>query len=315
MNPCDVTGGAMKAIQVLLDNLTKEIDKVLQTAQSYIDAASQIVSDIQKLISDFACQIAKYMKIVFDKILEFILKQINKSIAPTVDVMYPNQRHLYLDIKETITELITCIFNKITGNLCGQIQGALNEALDTKTPSNDIKDDYPGDAPYIPICSVEKLTGDVIAANQQDINEGVDNILDTVNSFLSDIQSQLSSVSDNLSDVSASVSSISSSITSALSFENIKLNIFGCDLKPSCAASDYYTLQKGGGAGEEAQTPNTTSVTKATENPTPITESPVPPFAQPSKDTADLDFTSPVTAEERTAVQTNTVSGVNIIGA
>jgi methyl-accepting chemotaxis protein len=291
MSPCDITGGAMKAIQVLLDNLTKEIDKILQAAQSYIDAASQIISDIQRLISDFACQIAKYMKIVFDKILEFILKQVNKSIAPTVDVMYPNQRHQYLDIKETITELITCLFNKITGNLCGQIQGALNQILDTTTPSRGIGDDYPGDAPEVDICSVEDLVGNVIATNQQDINEGIDNVLDTINAFLSDIQSQLSSVSDSLSDISASVSSISSSITSALSFENIKLNIFGCDLKPSCAASDYYTLQKGGGAGEEAQTPNTTSITKAVENPTPIVADQIPPFAQPAKNTEDIDFT------------------------
>lgn len=290
MSPCDITSGAMKAIQVLLDNLTKEIDKILQAAQSYIDAASQIISDIQRIISDFACQIAKYMKIIFDKILEFILKQVNKSIAPTVDVMYPNQRHQYLDIKETITELITCLFNKITGNLCGQIQGALNQILDTKNPSRNIEDNYPGDAPDVPICSVEKLTGDVIAVNQQDINDGIDDVLNTINAFLSDIQSQLSTVSDSLSDISASVSSISSSITSALSFENIKLNIFGCDLKPNCAASDYYTLQKGGGAGEEAQTPNTTSVTKALESPTPITSDPLLPFAVPSKNIEDLNY-------------------------
>jgi methyl-accepting chemotaxis protein len=290
MSPCDITSGAMKAIQVLLDNLTKEIDKILQAAQSYIDAASQIISDIQRIISDFACQIAKYMKIIFDKILEYILKMINKSMAPTVDVMYPNQRHQYLDIKETITELITCLFNKITSNLCGQIQGALNQILDTQNPSRGIEDNYPGDAPEVPICSVEKLTADVLAANQSDINDGVDSILDTINAFLSDIQSQLSSISDNLSDISTSVSSISSSITSALSFENIKLNIFGCDLKPNCAASDYYTLQRGGGAGEEAQTPNTTSVTKALPTATEIQSNPLPPFAVPAKDLEDLNY-------------------------
>lgn len=290
MSPCDITGGAMKAIQVLLDNLTKEIDKILQAAQSYIDAASQIISDIQKLISDFACQIAKYMKIIFDKILEFILKQINKSIAPTVDVMYPNQRHQYLDIKEKITELITCLFNKISGNLCGQIQSALNQILDTKNPSGGIEDNYPGDAPKVDICSVENLTAKVIATNQQDINDGIDNILNTINSFLSDIQSQLASVSDSLSDISAFVSSINSSITSALNFENIKLNVFGCDLKPNCASSDYYTLQKGGGAGEESQTPNTTSITKVLSTATKIESDPILSFAVPSKNIEDLNY-------------------------
>jgi cell division septation protein DedD len=201
--------------------------------------------------------------------------------------MYPNQRHQFLDIKETITELITCLFNKITGNLCGQIQGALNSILDTKNPSPD------NTAPKVDMCSVEDLTGNIIAANQNDINQGIDNILDIINRFLSDIQSQLAQVSSNLSDISASVSSITSSITSALSFENIKLNVFGCDLKPSCPVSDYYTLHKGGGAGEEAQTPNATSVAKAIENPTPVTAQPLKDFAQPAKTTADLDYNNP----------------------
>jgi hypothetical protein len=315
MSPCDITSSALKAIQVLLDNLTKEIDKILQAAQSYIDAASQILTDIQELIADFSCQIAKYMKIIFDKILEYTLKQINKSISPTVDVMYPNQRYQFLDIKETITELITCIFNKITDSLCGQIQGALNDILDTETPSSDKTDTSSGTAPSVDMCSVEQLTGDIIAVNQEDINQGVDDVLDIVNDFLSDIQSELAQISADLSDISASISSITSSITSALSFENIKLNIFGCDLKPSCPVSDYYTLHKGGGAGEEAQTPNATSVAKAVETPNPVTTQPLTDFAQPAKTTADLDFTSPVTAQEREAVTTNTVSGVNLIGS
>lgn len=282
MSPCDVVGSALKAINVLLENLTKEIDKILQAAQSYIDAASSIISDIQALISDFACQIAKYMKIIFNKILEYILKQINKAIAPTVDVMYPNQRHLYLDIKEKITEIINCIFSKISNNLCAQIRGALNQSLDTKTPSPD------NAAPFVDICSVENLTANLLVTNQDAINNGVDDVLNSINAFLSDIQAGLSAVSGAISDISALVSSISSSITTALSFANIKLNVFGCDLKPSCPASDYYTLQNGGGAAQQSQLPNITSITKAIQSADKIIPSPAPPFALPSKTLDDL---------------------------
>jgi len=70
MSPCDVVKSALKAIQTELENLTKDIDKVLNAAQSYVDAVSNVLSDIQSLISNFACTIAKYMKIVFDKIME-----------------------------------------------------------------------------------------------------------------------------------------------------------------------------------------------------------------------------------------------------
>jgi hypothetical protein len=43
LNPCDMVGSAMKAIQTVIDNLTKKIDSVLQAAQSYVDAASTLI--------------------------------------------------------------------------------------------------------------------------------------------------------------------------------------------------------------------------------------------------------------------------------
>jgi hypothetical protein len=112
LSPCDMPGSAMKAMQIEIDNLTMEIDKILQAGLSYVDAASQILSDIGALIADFACKIAKYMKIIFDKIFEYVMKQINKAMAPTVDTMFPNQRNQYLDIKDRITELIRCLYKQ-----------------------------------------------------------------------------------------------------------------------------------------------------------------------------------------------------------
>jgi hypothetical protein len=293
MSPCDQVGSALKAINILLENLTRDIDKILQTAQSYIDAASQILSkDIKKLIFDYSCQLAKYMKIIFDKMLEYILKKINKSLSKTVDVMYPNQRHQYLDIKEQITEKIYSLFSKIAGKLCDQIRSALNRILDTKNPSrdNDPTTGYNGDAPEVPICSVEKFVADIIVTNQNDINNGIDEVLKGINAFLSDINSQLAEVSSSLSDISANVSSISSSLSSALRFENVALNILKGDLKPSCPVSNFYTLHKGGGASEEAQFPNYSSVAKNVQSATEITFSPGIDFAQPAKNTEDLKY-------------------------
>ena len=281
LSPCDLPGSALKGMQIEIDNLTKEIDKILQALTSYVDAASQILSDIQALIADFACTIAKYMKIIFDKIFEYVMKQINKELSKTVDIMFPNQRNQYLDIKDQITELIRCLYSKITEDLCGQIEGVLNDILDTQNPS-------PSNAvPFVPICSVEKLTGDVIAANMEDMSNTIDDILANVNTFLTDIQDGLSLVTGELGGIS--ISNISGSITSALSFENITLDIFGCDLKPNCAASDYYTLQNGSGAAEEAQIPRPGEVATAAQNPTAIQSAEQVPFATPRKDAADFD--------------------------
>ncbi len=74
----------------------RKFDSVLQAAQSYVDAASTLISDIQKLIADVACIIAKYLKIIFDKILEYVLKTINCALAKAVDIIPPNLRFKFL---------------------------------------------------------------------------------------------------------------------------------------------------------------------------------------------------------------------------
>jgi hypothetical protein len=282
VNPCDMVGSALKAIKTILDNLTSEIDKILHAAQSYIDAASSIISDIKALIADAACQIAKYMKVVFDKIMEYILKLINKSLSKTVQTVPPNQRYKYLDIKDKITEIITCLYSKITNSLCGQIDALLNDKLNTTQPSSS------NSSPNVDICSVEDLTGEVISINMPNMESEFSKIINNVNAFLSDIQDELAQASGILSFAGSSISGITGSITSALSFENIKLNIFGCDLKPNCAASDYYTLQNGSGAAEQGQLPRISQVDKSSQKS--ATGKPVKdvPFATPPKSTTTL---------------------------
>jgi uncharacterized protein YoxC len=282
MSPCNKVKSALKAIQTELDNLTKDIDKVLNAAQSYIDAVSNLLGSIQSLISNFACTIAKYMKIVFDKIMEYVLKQINKGLAPTVEQLPPNMRYMYFDIKETITELISCLYNKISNNLCALIEGILNKKIKRELPSGNLK------APTTPICSVEELTGEIISLNMNEMNTTVNGILDNVNKFLNDIQNTLGTVSSGINNVRDLVGGITGSITSALSFENIKLNIFGCDLKPNCAASDYYTLQNGSGAAEDPQQPRPAQVDKASQQTSTPPQTTETPFASPSQNQNDI---------------------------
>jgi hypothetical protein len=292
LNPCDLVGSALKAIQTEIDNLTKKIDSVLQAAQSYVDAASTLISDIQKLIADVACIIAKYLKMIFDKILEYILKKINCALAPATDAIPPNLRFKFFDIREKITELINCLFSKITNGLCGQIQGFLNDqtgtgsnsTLDTKTI---IQNGY---TTVTPICSVEILTGQMIALNLPQIVEGIDTSLNSVSNFLEDIQSLLSDVSGTISDISGIVNGISGSLSAAMNFTNLSVNIFGCDLGLSCPASDYYTLQEGSGGSEEVQLPRIPAVAASAQNPVSVTTPEEVPYASPTSETKDVDY-------------------------
>ena len=292
LNPCDLVGSALKAIQTEIDNLTKKIDSVLQAAQSYVDAASTLIGDIQKLIADVACIIAKYLKMIFDKILEYILKKINCALAPATDAIPPNLRFKFFDIREKITELINCLFSKITNGLCGQVQGFLNDqtgtgsnsTLDTKTIIQN------GFTTTTPICSVEILTGQMIALNLPQIVEGIDTSLNSVSNFLEDIQSLLSDVSGTISDISGIVNGISGSLSAAMNFTNLSVNIFGCDLGLSCPASDYYTLQEGSGGSEEVQLPRIPAVAASAQNSVSVTTPEEVPYASPTSETKDVDY-------------------------
>lgn len=283
MSPCEHVKSALKAIQIELDNLTQDVDKVLNSSQSYIDAVSNLLGSIDALISDIACKIAKYMKIVFNKIKEYVLKQINKALAPTVEQLPPNLRYTYFDVKSSITELINCLYNKITNNLCGLIQSLLNNQIKRQLPKDKTKK-----AVKPPICSVEKLTGDVIALNMDEMTTGINGILNNISNFLKDSQALLGTVSGAISSVEDLIGGIKGSITSALSFENIKLNVFGCDLKPNCASSDYYTLANGSGAVEDPQQPRPSQVDKASQGEPAAPKVEEKPYAQPSQNQMDV---------------------------
>ena len=355
LSPCDLPGSAMKAMQTDIDNLTKEVDKILQTAQFYVDAVSQIggigtpVEQIQKLIAKFVPKIAKYMKIVFNKILEFTTKQINKVLGPAADIMYPNQRFQFFDIKIEISEQIKCLFTKIMENLPKQIGGFLTDLLlgipegrseieplseaskdpeySTENPRT-AKNPNPvpkkeGTTPFVPICFVEDLTGRLIKKNMGPMKKTSLEIVRSVGAFLNDIQEkqkfdieQLISpeVTDETNVTSEdedngftltpltellgplieklpaipNLENLSVSIVSAFSFENISMNLFGCDLKPNCPVSDFYTLQEGAGAAEEAQLPRPAQVSKDASVPPRIKPIPPQPFAVPERGTRPL---------------------------
>jgi uncharacterized protein YoxC len=336
LSPCDPVGSAMKAMQTEIENLTKEIDKVLQAAQSYVDAVSQVASqisdvagqigdivesdcpsdaigaaadvagDIQALLEQYAPKLATHTKVIMDKIGEYTSKTFNAEIAPLADVMFPNQRFQFLDMKIEINETFKCLFSGITDGLSDSILGALTDSLDLCNPSEDATETSPGTAPFVPICSVEKLVGDVIATNLTDIEQTVEDALSSVGTFMNDIQSGLAGLTGLIGGIK--IPDINASIASALSFENITLDIFGCDLKPNCAASDFYTLQEGGGAAEEAQLPSASGVAEEAAKGSELRKPPTIPFATPAKDILDLAAEGAKAAADERKLVSNKVS-------
>lgn len=298
-DPLDPVGSSLKSMRTVFENLSKDIDKYLHTALSYVDAASNILNDIQKIITDAACEASKYMKVIYDKILEFIIKTVQKALNKLADSLFPNQRQLLLDLKELITKVISNTFSRLIEQLCDKIAGFLNDALDSNNlagfASQNVNASGPNQAPKVQICSVELLVGNVLSYDRTDIEDSVTNSIDTINDFLYMMRAQLSSLIgfDGIGTALSSIGGISGNLASALNFSNISFNIFGEEIDPIQAVSSIYRLQNGGGDSEEAQLPRNSSVDKrARQNTTlPAPAKPVP-YAVPPKDKPDVKVTA-----------------------
>lgn len=291
LNPCNMVDSSMKGIQTEIENVTKKIEKYIKAINSYVDAASNTISNIQKVIADAACIIAKYMKIIFDKIMEYVLKLLNKQLNKVVSAMPSSMRQMFGDIKEILTELILCLYNKITNGLCGLIQGLLNKALQPEkleAAARAKQFDDKVTVPKVPICVAEDLVGQAVAANKDQIDQANNAILDNLNAFLDDIQGQLAGVSGALSDITSLIGNISGALTAAFAFENIKLNVFGCELKPNCAVSDYYTFSRGGSSAATKDQPSSKGVADVAAKPTEATAPAETPYVGPTKNTQNL---------------------------
>ena len=305
-NPYDNVNSSMKNMQIVLENLTNDITNVLETAQSYVDAAASVVDDIDKIVESATAKLAKYMKPMMDKVMEFITKTIQSAMAPLSDTVFPNMRNLIGDLQENVTKLINCLFEKIVGGLVGQMSGLLKDGLGLDTSTNpaglgafleklDTETPTPPDSyPKVPTCYVENLTGDLLAANKQDITDSVDNIIEDVGGFLEGITAQMEAVSGGISALSGgipSIDGIAGDIGSALDFDNIKFSVFGCDLDPKPSISDFYTFASGSAGVEDSKVPNTSEVSeKASGNQVALQPKEEVPFATPSRDEPDVDF-------------------------
>jgi len=291
LKPCDIVESAMKGIQTEIENVTRKIEKYIKAINSYIDAASNTISSLQKVIADAACIIAKYMKILFDKIMEYVLKLLNKQLTKIVSAMPSSMRQMFADIKEILMELILCLYNKITNGLCGLIQGLLDKALKPKeleAAARAKQFDDKVTVPKVPVCAAEDLVGQAIAASKGQIDDANNAILDNLNAFLDDIQGELAGVSGALSDITSLIGGISGALTAAFAFENLKLNVFGCELAPNCAVSDYYTFSRGGSSAATKDQPSTKGVADVAAKPTDATAPAETPYVGPTKDTKDL---------------------------
>jgi hypothetical protein len=152
-----------------------------------------------------------------------------------------------------------CSVEQLTGEILGSCMGDINKAAEeiTQSVGTFVQDSQSG----LPV--VGKI-GD-IAGQVGGIAGQVGAAVDKVTGIAGQIGGIAGAVGGllggfgNLKLGDIKFPDIGKSIKEALSFENITLNLFGCDSKPNCPATDAFTLDVG---GESVPDPNKSEVGK-----------------------------------------------------
>ena len=315
-DPKEFINSSLKGIQTVIENLTNRIDAILQSLQSYADAITSGVDDaqeaIQNIIQSASREISKFMKPILDKIQEFALKILNQGFNMIIAALPSSMRFQFKDMVQQITELLLCMYNKMTGGLKDQIAGAVSDAIKPDELLKSITDaQQNGDPdgivnaptnPQVPMCAAEAIVAQVISLNKPEIDASNNAIVDNLNAYLEDMDEMLSGITGFQSEITNQISSIVGSMTGALDFTNFKLNIFGCELEPTLAESDTYTFCSGGDQTPPPQKPSSRSIDKGIEGASEISD--VPPTTpyiepQPSQSTLELNQDTTAVQEEK----------------
>ena len=319
-DPKEFISSSLKAIQTVIENLTNRIDTILQSLQSYADAITNKVTDaqeaIQNIIQSASREISKFMKPIFDKIQEFALKILNQGFNMIIAALPSSMRFQFKDMVQQLTELMLCMYNKMTGGLKDQIVGSLLDAINPQELLDDVNRAVQnGDPnvgaptnPRVPMCAAEAIVAKVINLNKEEIDSSNNAIVDNLNAYLEDVNGTLSGITGFQSEITNQINDIVGSMTGALDFTNFKLNIFGCELEPTLAESDTYTFCSGGDQTIPPAKPSSKSVEEGiVNNPDPPSDPPkTVPYLEPQKSqqTVELDQnTQAVLAAEDAALE------------
>ena len=209
--PDDPIGSAMKAIQTIIDNITQKMDKYLNAIQSYVDTVSSTVGNLEDMICKGAMQAAKYMKVLFDKIMEFVLKQLNVVMTKVIAALPSSLRNKFGDLKEKLNEMILGLYNQMIAGAADQLCSALMDELqpaereaqarqiaNSQGPmgsANGANTNRFETTPKVPVCYAESIASTVISKNKKTIEEANNNVVRNLNTYIDGIQGDLDGLS------------------------------------------------------------------------------------------------------------------------
>ena len=316
-DPDETISSAMKAIQTLLDTLVGKIDGYLSTAKSFVDDASGMMNgadQVQDYMKKLGCQMAKYMKVVTDKMMEYTNKVMNEAMTDVVSAMPSHLRFQFADVKEQSLSAVSCVYSKLSDNLCDMLGDILADTFNLKALEA-ARDSLPPEdrgSPKVPPCHAEFVVAEVIKRNKEEIGRVNNGILDDVNNFLSDMQNELAGVDDAIDDLISGIGLIGGNLTSALQFGNFERDILGCSSKPQASLSDCYQFASGSVGQFKSDIESIESVSDAVdEDPVDNEEKEEIGYLEPGPTQPDVSYTTDDVDDELAKAKAGDRSGLD----
>lgn len=197
----------MKGIQTVIEELTKKIEEIQNAIQTYaaaisagINTANNLINQINSiaaLFEDAACEIAKFLLMLFNLVRDFVTDLFSKVLQPVFKIAPPTIKLDLLDMLMKALEIISCIFNKIGLSLCDSAKNSLMNSFKRRStqapPPAEVAPfitDELRDLPWLasatsadgtkqfynpsPICYTEELVAEILGENLNDIIQGFD---------------------------------------------------------------------------------------------------------------------------------------------
>ena len=312
---------SIKNMQTEIEKVTDKISKYMNSITSYTDAVTYRGQNPQILIKDASKVMAKYTKPIMDQMMAHSQKKLNDELTKVVSALPSSERYLFAEMKEEMNEMALCLYNSVTNNLSNKLEGLLLDALDidnliaqARGNASDGKQNAFGDGerpttPVVPVCAAEDIMASAIVTNMGEIQENNDTMLQGVNEFLKDISEKVSGVLGIADQVSKGLGilgaltelpNMNTSLGAAMLFNNLSLDVFGCEVKPNEAVSDEYTFCSGGSSKPDPETTDPNTIAKAVDGAGVGADGTDPPpgFAGPTPLTSDVRNDGKITTEE-----------------
>tara|TARA_Y100001963_G_scaffold115950_2_gene161040 strand:- start:2773 stop:4875 length:2103 start_codon:yes stop_codon:yes gene_type:complete len=300
------TESATKNIQIAVENLTAKQEKVMSAQQQYADAVSNPEIDLEKEMDDTSHEIAKYQKVIYNKMMEYGLKKYNKEQKASVSALPSSKRWQFADVKEEFTVSTLKEYNEITDGLADQTRGSLQEQMDITTAQAQVNailtaggrkegltyinpitgeeeavsrgGDFLASGqvdfryPDVSTCYAEGILANSLANNKNTIDTNIyQKMIENTKDFMNDISKDLENSGDPATKAAAKnlknkTLDIQGNLVAAMQFKNTKTNTYDFEPARDEAVSDYYTFGKGGEAQPETSQPSLESINKQAQD-------------------------------------------------